>query len=142
MATRRTPRPRQEVKSAFASTVQNEMAGRFSDSRFNISELADSLDVSRQYLYEFCMMRFGRSPHDILEELRIQKGMGLLRSGERSLFKICAECGYANYQTFRKAFRKRLGMSPSVCRNAQMDVNTIEESLKKVPDVLTSENQQ
>lgn len=42
----------------------------------------------------------------------------LLISGEKPIREIAWELGYADQFAFSKSFRKRFGISPSVCRRA------------------------
>ena len=50
------------------------------------------------------------------DRLRLEKAVGMIREGEKSITAIAFECGYATAEMLSKAVRKTWGMSPSRLR--------------------------
>ena len=54
----------------------------------------------------------GMPPHKYIEEKRLYYAKHLISKGEKPS-KIYSECGWSDYSSFYKAFRKMFGISPS-----------------------------
>jgi AraC-like DNA-binding protein len=109
------------VESSLSDRIADLVQTHHTDPNFDVTALAKALGISPCYVYEVCALNHGKSPHDFIEQCRMDKALELIRGGEPSLFRVCAACGYANYQTFRKAFYRRMGIAPSHWRGSVRD---------------------
>jgi LacI family transcriptional regulator len=73
-------------------------------------------DLSRRTLERRFAAIFGRSPHDEIGLLRMERAQALLRDTDLTLAQVAAQSGYANYMTFALAFRRSAGMTASAFR--------------------------
>lgn len=58
----------------------------------------------------------GTTPKAWLQHERLARARELLESGHESSERIAEQCGYRCVETFRVAFRNRVGLPPSVYR--------------------------
>ncbi|QHQ62382.1 AraC family transcriptional regulator [Anaerocolumna sedimenticola] len=79
---------------------------------FSISDVADSLNISYQYLSKIFKTQCGRSMSDYLNYIRIEKGKEYLRNTNESFTKIAQKIGYNNVQSFQRFFKKYENVTP------------------------------
>ena len=77
-----------------------------------ISELAERLEVSEEYLIRSFRKYMGTTPGDYLNRVRIENAKTMLRSGEYSVQFVSDACGFSNSNYFARVFRARVGMNP------------------------------
>lgn len=79
---------------------------------FNLAMLAESINTSEQRLYKEFKLYFGVTFSDYLENLRIQKAGQLLKEGI-AVKEVAVQVGYGSDYSFRRAFKRCTGMTPS-----------------------------
>jgi AraC-like DNA-binding protein len=84
---------------------------------FQLTELADSLKMNACYLSSLFSRTLGVTFHDYLDQLRLAKAKDLLRDPGCRACEVACMAGYANADSFRRAFRTNTGMAPSVWRD-------------------------
>jgi AraC family transcriptional regulator, transcriptional activator FtrA len=94
-------------------------------SRYTRKSLAKPLDVKRfakrAAMSERTFQRrfresVGLSPADWLQRERMYRARELLEATDDALYAIAEQCGYRSLETFRAAFRRVVGASPSAYR--------------------------
>lgn len=56
--------------------------------------------------------RTGRTPAKVVEELRLEGARRALEDTRQSIKEIATRCGFLDEERMRRAFRRRLGVSP------------------------------
>ena len=80
----------------------------------NLSQMAQDFGMTENFLYYFFRTRMQKSFAHYLENKRLEKAQALIAKNPKESLTVLAErCGYANIQTFRRAFKKRYGLTPS-----------------------------
>ena len=80
----------------------------------NLSQMAQDFGMTENFLYYFFRTRMQKSFAQYLEDKRLEKAQTLIAENTKASLTVLAErCGYANTQTFRRAFKKRYGLTPS-----------------------------
>ncbi|MGI5088988.1 helix-turn-helix domain-containing protein [Treponema sp. OMZ 805] len=80
----------------------------------NLSQMAQDFGMTENFLYYFFRTRMQKSFAQYLEDKRLEKAQALITEDTKASLTVLAErCGYANTQTFRRAFKKRYGLTPS-----------------------------
>lgn len=80
----------------------------------NLSQMAQDFGMTENFLYYFFRTRMQKSFAQYLEDKRLEKAQALIAENTKeSLSTLAEHCGYANTQTFRRAFKKRYGLTPS-----------------------------
>ena len=81
-----------------------------------VSDIAEQVCINRSYLYKLFEENLQMSPKEFLIQFRISRSKELLTVTELSIEGVAASCGYQDALVFSKAFKKIIGMSPSVYR--------------------------
>lgn len=80
------------------------------------SELALAAHMSVRSLFRYFDKTKGISPLQFVQSVRIDRAKQLLELTQESVDCITAKCGYEDVSSFRKLFRKRVGMTPKEYR--------------------------
>ena len=83
---------------------------------FTVQNLADYLRLNRSYMTTLFKEKIGTSPHEYIQQCRINKSGHLLESSALSIETIAYSCGYAKTDSYTRAFQRQKGMSPSAYR--------------------------
>jgi AraC-like DNA-binding protein len=86
---------------------------------WSISEIAESLYLSKSYLQKIYKSYFGRSIIEEMIQFRIENAKTLLSQTDMTVTEISRECGYSSYNYFVRQFRSSEGCSPSDYRDEQ-----------------------
>ncbi len=78
--------------------------------------LSDRFHLSESYLSYLFKERTGVNFSVYLEDLRLNEAVRLLQDENAVVTKVYLEVGYTNATTFRRAFKKKFGFTPSVLR--------------------------
>lgn len=84
----------------------------------SIDELANSVELSPDHFLRSFAAATGRTPHQWITEMRMEKAKRLLRETQLPATEIALELGYSSPGHFSSRFRQVVGMSPSVWRQA------------------------
>jgi len=96
------------INSLFRITDTN-----LADENFSIETLSRDIGISRPQLYRKITTLTGRSPNDLIRDLRMERAMSLLKRREGNISEIALEVGYNNPSYFAKCFTKKFGCTPS-----------------------------
>jgi transcriptional regulator GlxA family with amidase domain len=77
--------------------------------RFSIKEAARALATSERTLVRRMRGVLGRSPLTFVQDLRVERAVHLLRTGDASVDEIAAQVGYADGVTLRTLLRRKTG---------------------------------
>ncbi len=89
----------------------------YSDSNFNISNLADTLHLSLSYLSTVFKTSTQQNISSYLSSKRLERAQELLRDASIPIKDVCFSSGYDDPRYFAKFFKKHTGMTPSEFRN-------------------------
>lgn len=119
-------RPGGQSQFSAPLAAQSEGAQRFADLHAWISaHLADDLRVDRLAWHAHMSPRTfarlyaahtGRTPAKAVEILRMEAACRALEEDGASLKRVAARCGFGDEQNLRRAFQRRLGISPAEYR--------------------------
>ena len=93
-------------------TILDYINKNYGNCNLNTYILCEELDISAQSVCKF-FQSIGSSFSAILEDVRIEAACALLRKGEMTIKGIAGEIGYSSDASFRRAFKRVLGISPS-----------------------------
>lgn len=86
------------------------------DPELSLTALADHCCVSPRTLLRRFRESHGRTPQEVLRELRIERACSLLESSTLAVEQIAFQCGYTHTAAFRTAFRAVRSMTPGSYR--------------------------
>lgn len=84
-----------------------------------VKDIAAYVRVNRSYLYKLFEENLHASPQAFLTSFRIARSRELLELTELSIEGVALSCGYQDALVFSKAFKKQLGLPPSVYRRTK-----------------------
>ena len=85
---------------------------------FSNTELLSITNLSPYYSIRLFKKETGKTPHEYLLHLKIEKAKELLTFSSYSITEICFLCGFSEHSHFSKVFRKITGTSPIAYRKA------------------------
>ena len=86
------------------------------DQKLTVDQLAEKAHMSPRSFARIFPSEIGISPGRFIEQLRIDRARELLESGAEGLEQIARESGFGREERLRRAFQKRLGISPAQYR--------------------------
>ncbi|GAB3622827.1 DJ-1/PfpI family protein [Mariniluteicoccus endophyticus] len=81
-----------------------------------VPELAAVAHVGERQLTRLFRSELGVTPHAYVEALRVEHARRLLETGDDTLDRVAAQCGFGSVDTFLRAFRRRVGSTPAEYR--------------------------
>lgn len=97
----------------FISNLLEITEGNLSNETFTINNLCHDMGVSRPQLYRKITMLTGRSPNDLLRDLRMEKALTMVKRKTGNISEIALEVGYNSPSYFARCFAKKFGCTPS-----------------------------
>jgi AraC-like DNA-binding protein len=89
---------------------------------WTIEDLARDVGLSRSVLAERFAQLVGIPPMQYLAQWRMQIASGMLSGGRVNIATIAAEIGYSSEAAFSRAYKRMVGVSPSVRRRSSREI--------------------
>jgi transcriptional regulator GlxA family with amidase domain len=86
------------------------------DEDLNVQRLAEKANVCPRHFSRLFKDSFGGSPADFVERLRLGEARRLLGERGSSVQSVAEAVGFTSADSFRRAFERRFGLTPSVYR--------------------------
>lgn len=99
-------------QARLAERATASIATSFAQADFDIAQLCRSLGVSRRSLELATREQLGKSPHQILSELRLNKAKEKLKCTNQAIGKVGEACGYPEPHHFSAWFKQQTQLSP------------------------------
>jgi AraC-like DNA-binding protein len=100
----------------------------------SVSDIAKHLNVNRSYLYTLFKEALGISPKDFLTEFRISRAREQLTLTNSSIGHIAHACGYHDTLVFSKAFKAKVGLTPTEFRKNNR-TNTLDHLISRQDEI-------
>ena len=88
----------------------------FRTQEIGVGELAAAGGISEPHLYSLFRQYLEQTPHQALLDRRLHEAKLLLSGTSQSIKSIPAQCGFAGIETFYRAFKRHIGMTPLAFR--------------------------
>lgn len=85
-------------------------------SPLNLKELAERCGVSREHFIRAFGKRYGEPPGEMLRRLRLEQAHRMLRATLMPVRDVAPACGFADANSFCRAYRLRYGTTPGAAR--------------------------
>ena len=107
---------RDEREGAYQKRLAAYIEEHYRDPQLCVAMAAEEFTLSENYFSQFFKDVMEDSFSSYLESVRLGKAKELIEAGEYDLEQIAAMVGYHNSGTFRRAFKRVTGVSPSAWR--------------------------
>ena len=104
------------VDNKFIRDFMSYIHKHYTESELSVEDIGDTIGISRSNMYRKCLALTGKSPVDILQEVRIQNSIHLLKQTDLTISEIAYKVGYNDPRYFSNRFRKMTGVSPTEMR--------------------------
>jgi len=85
-----------------------------SNAEFRVCDALSSFSLSEDYLRRLFKLETGKSPHEYLLDIRIDRACELLiTEGDSSIKEIAGDCGFVDPLHFSRTFKRKTGTPPS-----------------------------
>lgn len=88
------------------------------DLNLGLKELADLSNLSPFYFSRLFKESTGVTPYHYISQQRIERAKHLLKDTNIAIAEVALRCGFSSQSSFSTAFRKALGVTPSVYRRS------------------------
>ena len=103
--------------SNLAATIEKYIAKNYKDPSLGLNKISDEFQISESYFSHMFKEKTGVNFSTYLENIRMSEAAKLIRETDISLNELYIAVGYNNSNTFRRAFKKVFGMTPSSMRD-------------------------
>ena len=102
--------------------------------RIDAGEIADEACYSKFHFIRTFKSIYGKTPHQYLTAVRVEKAKGLLEDGG-SVTEVCFAVGFDSLGSFTGLFKRRAGVTPSEYQRQRLErqAEIRREPLKFVP---------
>ena len=100
----------------FTEQVEAVVLENISNEQFGVTELAEIMNMSRSNLLRKIKKDTQLSASQFIRQVRLQKGLELLKQTELTISEISYQVGFGNNSYFIKCFREYYGYSPGEIR--------------------------
>lgn len=83
-----------------------------------VERLAEIAGVSTRSLARLFTTELGVTPHEFVENLRIDHARNLLEASDLALKAVAYDCGFGSAEQMRLVFQRRLGLTPTRYRDS------------------------
>ncbi|MGM0882174.1 MAG: helix-turn-helix domain-containing protein [Bacillota bacterium] len=103
--------------------IRSYIEENYANSELSLDYLSAKFQLNAKYLSKMFKEEFGENFVDFLIGLRINNAKQMLLETQKSMQAISNEVGYYNYNSFNRAFKNVVGLSPRDFRKQLGDVN-------------------
>jgi transcriptional regulator GlxA family with amidase domain len=86
------------------------------DADLSVDSLARRADMSTRHFARMFTQRMGATPAAYVRRLRVERARARIEAGAARVKQVARECGFADEQKLRRAFRDVLGVTPAEYR--------------------------
>lgn len=87
------------------------------DANLRMDDLGSELSLSKVQMYRKVKALTGKTPAEVLREMRMQKAYSLLKQTDKTISEVAAEVGFAIPGYFSTCFKKQFGINPTELRD-------------------------
>ena len=106
----------------------------------NLDDIADEALFSKFHFIRLFKKTYGKTPHQYLTHVRIEKAKELLQSAIL-VTEVCGEVGFDSITSFTDLFKRRVGETPSTYQSRQQALrkDIAKTPLKYIPNCFVTQ---
>ena len=97
----------------FISNYNRMIEDHYSDAKFNVNAMCESLFISRVHLHRKIRTIYNTTPSEMISEYRLKEAERLLLTTSLSISEVAFRVGFNSSTNFSKTFKKKFGLSPT-----------------------------
>lgn len=101
------------VDDRFLQDVFQCIKDNLDNEQFGVEEIGRKVGFSRSQLHRKFKALLGKSPNQLIVEVRLNEAYRLLKQGAGSVSEVAYSVGYSNLSYFAKSFKRKFGLLPS-----------------------------
>ena len=101
-----------------AASIEKHILQNYKDPSLCLNKISDEFQISESYFSHMFKEKTGVNFSVYLENIRMSEAARLIRDTDINLSELYIEVGYNNPATFRRAFKKTYGVTPSSMRDS------------------------
>lgn len=105
-----------QVRPAAIAAVLYHLESHFRQQEVGVRELARAGNISEPHLHMLFRRYLDETPYQALLSRRLHEAKLLLSGTSESIKSLPAQCGFAGIETFYRAFKRHIGMTPLAYR--------------------------
>lgn len=105
--------------SSLISTIEKYIEENYADPSMGLNKISDEFKISESYFSHMFKEKTGVNFSTYLENIRMSEAVRLIKETNISLNELYINVGYNNANTFRRAFKKIYGVTPSSMRDSK-----------------------
>ena len=105
-----------EENETLSTTIEKYIIENFKDPSLCLNKISDEFQISESYFSHMFKDKTGVNFSTYLENLRMAEALRLIKETDISLNELYIAVGYNNQNSFRRAFKKIYGVTPSSMR--------------------------
>lgn len=100
----------------FMDTLREAIYKNMGNAKLKMDDLGADMGISRVQLYRKVKVLTGKSPVELLREMRLQRACKLLKTTDKTVAEVAYEVGFGTPGYFSSCFRKQYGKYPTEIR--------------------------
>lgn len=105
-----------EDDTTLSATIEKYIKENYQDPSLGLNKISDEFQISESYFSHMFKEKTGVNFSTYLENIRMTEAARLIKETDISLNELYIAVGYNNSNTFRRAFKKVYGVTPSAMR--------------------------
>ncbi|MBQ9400163.1 MAG: helix-turn-helix domain-containing protein [Bacteroidales bacterium] len=101
---------------AFTGKLNAYLQEHMDDSAIDVQAMVSHMNMGRSAFYDKVRDTYGKTPTELLKELRFDKAAELLKSGGYTVSQVAYMTGFNDSRYFSTVFKSRFGMTPTQYR--------------------------
>ena len=103
----------------FMDRFKKKILENMGNADMKMDDLGAQMQLSKVQLYRKVKAMTGKTPAELLKEMRLQRAYTLLQQTDKTISEVSAEVGFAAPGYFSSCFKKQFGVLPTDFRNEQ-----------------------
>lgn len=105
-----------ESERYFIDRFKKKVIERMGDADLKMDDLGAEMQLSKVQMYRKVKALTGKTPAELLKEMRMQRAYTLLQQTDKTISEVAAEVGFAVPGYFSTCFKKQFGILPTEMR--------------------------
>ncbi len=106
----------EEGERLFLDKFKKKVLERMGDANLKMDDLGAEMELSKVQMYRKVKALTGKTPAEVLREMRLRKAYMLLKQTDKTIADVSAEVGFAFPSYFSACFKKQFGINPTDMR--------------------------